>query len=72
MREITIKIEGMVCTGCENRVQNAIKTIEGVESVIADYTNGTVIIHANERVTESIIKEKIEDIGFQMLQFTAI
>lgn len=66
MKEITIKIEGMVCTGCENRVQNAIKTIEGVESVIANYTKGTVIVKAREEVTENIIKEKIEDIGFEV------
>lgn len=28
MKETIIKVEGMVCNGCENRVQNALKTIE--------------------------------------------
>lgn len=66
MKEITIKVEGMVCNGCENRVQNALKTIDGVEDVIANYKEGTVVVHLKEEVTEDIIKEKIEDIGFEV------
>ena len=37
MKETIIKVEGMVCNGCENRVQNALKNIEGVENVVADH-----------------------------------
>lgn len=66
MKETIIKIEGMVCTGCENRVQNALKTIEGVEKVVANHTNGTVTVTAKEEVEESIMKEKMEDIGFKV------
>ena len=44
MKETIIKVEGMICYGCENRVQNALKTIEGVEKVIANHTNGTVTV----------------------------
>lgn len=66
MKETIIKVEGMVCNGCENRVQNALKTIEGVESVFANHTNGTVTINSKEDVAESVMKEKIEDIGFQV------
>ena len=25
MKEINLKVEGMMCTGCENRIQNAVK-----------------------------------------------
>ena len=35
MKETIIKVKGMVCNGCENRVQNALKTIDGIEEVIA-------------------------------------
>ena len=37
MKETIIKVEGMVCNGCENRVQNALKNIDGVENVVADH-----------------------------------
>ena len=66
MKEIILKVEGMVCNGCENRVQNALKTIEGVESVVADHTAGTVKVSVKEGIDENVLKEKIEDIGFEV------
>lgn len=56
----------MVCGGCENRVQNALKTLEGVKNVVADHTNGTVTITAKEEVSISVMKETIEDLGFEV------
>lgn len=66
MKEIIIKVNGMVCNGCENRVQNALKTIEGVEDVKANYKNGIVKITLKNEVEEKTIKEKVEDIGFEV------
>ena len=66
MKETIIKVEGMVCNGCENRVQNALKNIDGVENVVADHTTGTVTVTSKDEVAESVIKEKIEDIGFEV------
>lgn len=66
MKELIIKVEGMVCNGCENRVQNVIKQIEGVEKVIANHKEGTVTITAKQEIDREIIKEKIEDIGFNV------
>lgn len=66
MKETIIKVEGMVCNGCENRVQNALKNIDGVENVVADHTTGTVTITSKNEVAESVMKEKIEDIGFEV------
>ena len=31
MKELIINVEGMVCGGCENRVNNVLSQIEGVE-----------------------------------------
>lgn len=66
MKEKTIKVEGMVCNGCENRVQNALKTIKGVEKVVADHTNGTVTVISNNELEKDTLKDKIEDIGFKV------
>ena len=66
MKELIFNVEGMVCNGCENRVQNALKTIDGVEEVIANHENGTVKVTLNKEVEENTIKEKIEDIGFEV------
>lgn len=66
MKETIIKVDGMVCNGCENRVQNALKTIEGVENVVANHINGTVTVTVKNEIAENVIKEKIEDIGFKV------
>ncbi len=67
MKEIILKVEGMSCGGCENRVQNAVKTIEGVEEVVADHVNCTVTVKANN-IDEAVIKEKIEDLGYSVVE----
>lgn len=68
MKEFKIKVEGMVCGGCENRVKNAVESIEGVTGVTADHTTGIVVVTSNDDVLESVIKEKIEDIGFDIVK----
>lgn len=66
MEEIKINVEGMVCGGCEKRIVNSLSSIEGVNEVMANHNNGTVIIKANEKIEKQIIKEKIEDLGFEI------
>lgn len=66
MKETIIKVQGMACEGCENRIQNALKNIEGIEKVVANHKEGTVTVTANETLINDI-KEKIEDLGFIVL-----
>ena len=68
MKETNLIVNGMMCGGCENRVKNAIKNIEGVENVTADYNTGKVIVISNNEVSEEIIKEALEDIGYEVVK----
>ena len=68
MKETNLIVKGMMCGGCENRVKNAIKNIEGVENVTADHNTGKVIIISNNEVSEEIIKETLEDIGYEVVK----
>ena len=68
MKETILIVNGMMCGGCENRVKNAIKNIEGVENVTADHNTGKVIIISNNEVSEEIIKEALEDIGYEVVK----
>ena len=67
MKNIEIKVEGMMCSGCENRVRNALENIEGVQNVVADHKAKKVEVVCGNEVTEDIIKEKIEDLGFKVV-----
>ena len=66
MEETIIKVEGMMCTGCENRIQNAVSEIKGVESVKADHEKGIVEVKGTADIKE--VKEAIEDIGFEVVK----
>ena len=66
MEKLVFNVEGMMCTGCENRVQNALKTIDGVDEVVASHESGTVTVTVKADVDEKVIKEKIEDIGYEV------
>lgn len=66
MEEMKMKVSGMVCGGCEKRVVNALSTIDGVKEVMADHTNGTVLVKMEKKIEKSILKEKIEDLGFEV------
>ena len=68
--KIEIRISGMSCTGCENRVENVLKNIENVESVNANYNTGTVEIETNniKDLDIDVIKETLEDLGYDILE----
>lgn len=68
MKETILIINGMMCGGCENRVKNAIKNIEGVENVTADHNTGKVTVISNNQISKEIIEETLEDIGYEIVK----
>jgi Cu2+-exporting ATPase len=56
----TVRINGMMCEHCENRIQKAIGAIDGVTDVKADHTSGTAVITMRHPVEEEKIKEAVE------------
>lgn len=70
INKIEIRISGMSCTGCENRVENILKNIKNVESVNANYNTGIIEIETNniKDLDIDIIKETLEDLGYDILE----
>ncbi len=66
MKEIEFSVEGMMCSGCENRVKNALSLIDGVEAVKANFETGVVRITLTKEVLENELKEAIEDLGYKV------
>ncbi len=66
MREIDLNVEGMVCGGCEKRVENVLLSLNGIEKVVANHQNNTVLITASNELNIEEVKEKIEDLGFEI------
>ena len=68
MKEIQLKINGMMCVGCENRVKSAISLMDGVENVDANHNTGIVTVNVKEDLDIAKIKEKIEDLGYDVIE----
>lgn len=68
MSELKLKVKGMMCTGCENRIKNAIGEIKGIKSVDANHKTGQVVINSDNEVNIEEIKSVVEDIGFEVTE----
>jgi Cu2+-exporting ATPase len=67
MKKVTLKVEGMECHGCENRIINALKNSKLAENVTANFETGVVEIEAKDDMDLNQIKEKIDDLGFSVI-----
>ncbi len=68
MKKITLKVNGMVCSGCENRVKNALINIDGVSKVKANHKKNLVSITAKEEIDKSVLEKAIENLGYQIVK----
>ena len=66
MREIKLKIEGMHCAGCANRLEKILNNVDGVESAKVSLEEKSADIKYNEEEVElNTILQEIEDAGFK-------
>lgn len=66
MKEIILNVEGMVCTGCEKRVENSLKEIKNVKEVTANHENNKVTIKMEDEADVKEIKNRIDELGFEV------
>ena len=67
MRNIELKVQGMSCSGCEKRVENALNTIAGILEVKANHNENLVKINMDKDIEIDEIKETIEDLGYEVV-----
>ena len=66
MKEISLKIKGMHCTGCSTRLEKVLNNQEGVEKAEVSFEEGkTEIKYDENQIKLEEIKEAIEDAGFK-------
>ena len=60
---VSIEIGGMTCTGCSDRVRNALEEITGVHSAEVSHESGTAIIQ-HDNVSRDSMASSIQSIGY--------
>ncbi|MBL1215187.1 MAG: mercuric transport protein MerTP [Ignavibacteriae bacterium] len=69
--EITLQIEGMTCTGCEESVDYALKTENGVVSVTSSYKTGIAKVKFDKtKVKPEQLKKAVEEkVGYNVKNY---
>lgn len=68
-----VTIGGMMCTGCEETIQNNVVKLEGIKSVKASYTTGIAMIEYFRGIVDTArIREAINGSGYSVKKFMAI
>jgi copper chaperone CopZ len=65
LRTVTIKVQGMTCGGCATRVEEALKSTDGVMEVRVSFERGRAVIkYDDRRVTIDRLRLVIQSTGF--------
>jgi len=66
MIETTIKVKGMHCVSCENKVKDAVLNVKGVKNAKVDYASEKATIEFDEEKTDiKNIMNAIKNIEYQ-------
>ena len=63
----TLRIQGMMCGHCENRVRQALKALPQVDAATVSYKEGTAVVTLNQAVDDAALKKAVEDQDYQVL-----
>ena len=55
----TFKISGMTCNGCRSTVENKLSSLDGVDNVQVNLTNGEAIIYSKNPISFSLISDSL-------------
>ncbi|MGI5893568.1 MAG: heavy metal translocating P-type ATPase [Candidatus Merdivicinus sp.] len=64
-----LKIEGMMCEHCVNRVLQALESLDGVKAEVS-LENGTANVTVPETVSNEQLKNAVEDAGYTVLDIS--
>ena len=66
MKEITLKIDGMMCGMCEAHMNDAIRENFKVKNVTSSHSKGETVIIAEEAPDEAALKKVVDNTGYEL------
>ncbi len=61
----TFEVEGMTCSGCEQRISRSVERLHGVQDVTADHQTGELrITFEPALVSADVIAKHVRDTGY--------
>ena len=65
MSKTELKIEGMTCGGCVNKLESALRKMDGVESVVVELGDGIATIQGEPQLEQ--VRQLVRRLGFQVV-----
>ncbi len=65
--ELTMKIEGMMCSHCEASVKKALEAIPTVESAEVSHEKGTAVVKLSADTPFDTLKAAVEDLDYKVV-----
>lgn len=65
-------IEGMSCQHCVKHVKDALVEVKGVNEVDVSLEEKFAVINVSEEIHESVLKEAVEDAGYDVTEILTI
>ncbi|AOT69191.1 heavy-metal-associated domain-containing protein [Geosporobacter ferrireducens] len=62
-----VSIEGMSCGHCVRHVEEALKELAGVVSVVVDLKGKNAVVEMNQELSDEQIKGAIEEAGYDVV-----
>lgn len=72
MMKKEILIEGMSCGHCVKRVENALDVLIGVVQVTVILEENKAVIELNQDISDSILREAIDEAGYDVVSIQTI
>ncbi len=66
-RQLTLKIQGMMCNHCEGRVREALLALDCVESAEVSYKDDRAVVMISSEDAEILLKKTVEDAGYKLI-----
>lgn len=60
--EMKIKVNGMSCGHCKDRVEKGLSKLDGVTAVRVDLPSGTVTVEGD--VSEELLRNTLDELGY--------
>ena len=67
MKELTLKIEGMMCMHCVAHVKKALEGIDGVQDVEVSLDENKATLKVQNNVQNNVFYKAIDDAGYKLI-----
>ena len=64
MFKVTLRVEGMLCKKCEERVNEAVQKVATVKKVKSSHVKNETVIITEEEINVVAIKSEVSDLGY--------